>query len=95
MQRRASALERFPTGCLLSIGQLLSQLCKRANIRKSRVRALRPLDPDDISLLQAVNHGEFVVSEFRNRDIAEILYGPPPSSSKQRRTRTAKVLRLH
>ena len=75
------------------LGELVSQVQRRAKIGNSKVRALRPLDPHDMSLLQAVNHGEFVVNGFRNRDIAETLYGSPPSLSKQRRARTAKVTR--
>jgi hypothetical protein len=75
------------------VGPLLSQVCKPARIGKVRVRALRPLDPADTRLLQAVNDGGFVVNGFRNRAIAQILYGPPPRQADQRRSRAAKVTR--
>lgn len=76
------------------VGHILSRITKPARLGKTKLRAIRLLDPHDVDLLRTVNRGEFVVHGFRNRDIAQILFGETPSSSKQRRARSAKVTRL-
>lgn len=67
-----------------------------------RVRALRLADPDDIALLEAITHGEFAISGFRNRDIRRLLHPKAWSlpHADQRRlaaqiTRLFNILRAH
>ena len=76
------------------LGDLLAQVVKPARLGKQRMRPLRLLDPQDLALLQAVNHGEFTVNGFRNRDIAQILLGDPPRDTQARRKRSARITRL-
>jgi hypothetical protein len=44
-----------------------------------RVRAMHPWG-DDKQLLTAVNHGEFLINGFRNRDLQSLLYSSPAAS---------------
>jgi hypothetical protein len=39
-----------------------------------RVRALRLNDPGDVALLDALEHGEFVLAGFRNKDLRQRIY---------------------
>ena len=55
------------------LSTLLDNVAKPATWRDKRVRALRTGDPDDVSLLAAVSHGEFAIAGFRNRDIRRLL----------------------
>ena len=76
------------------LGQLLAQIGKPARLGNQRMRPLRPLDPKDLALLQAVNRGEFTVNGFQNRDIAQDLFGDPPRDTKAKRARSARTTRL-
>jgi hypothetical protein len=57
-----------------------------------RVRALRPLGEDQ-ALLAAVEHGDFLVNGFRNRDLQTLLYAQPAIASTERRRRSAAISR--
>jgi hypothetical protein len=65
------------------------------------VRALNPLSEQDACLLTAVNRGEFAINGFRNRDLAALLYGDPPTDPLQAKrlsakdTRQLRLLRAH
>ena len=56
------------------------------------MRALCPWGKDK-ELLAAVNHGEFLLNGFRNRDLQALLYGAPAESPAQRRRRSAAISR--
>jgi hypothetical protein len=55
------------------------------------VRALRPL-ADDRALLSAINHGEFAINGFRNRDLRAIFF-PQTTDDKELRRRSAWISR--
>jgi hypothetical protein len=78
--------------------QLFDAVSRPVVDRGRRVRALRLGDRDDLALLQAVAHGEFAVSGFRNRDLRRLLEPTAPSASprEQRRlsAKTSRRLRL-
>jgi hypothetical protein len=57
-----------------------------------RVRALRPWG-DDKQLLTAINHGEFLINGFRNRDLQSLLYSSEAVSPEERRRRSAAISR--
>jgi hypothetical protein len=57
------------------------------------VRALHPFDAADLSLLRAVNHGEFTINGFRNRDLQPLLYSAPADDPKQAKQCSAAVSR--
>ena len=60
--------------------------------KQRRVRALRPF-AEDKELLAAINHGDFLINGFRNRDLQGLLYSTPAPSPKQQRSRSAAVSR--
>ncbi len=57
-----------------------------------RARALRPW-AEDKTLLLAINHGEFLINGFRNRDLQILLYGGPADTKAEQRRRSAAVSR--
>lgn len=62
-----------------------------------RVRGLHLFQEEDHRLLEAVNHGEFLLRGLRNRDLQALLYPPAPTdsplSAKERRRRSAAISR--
>jgi len=60
--------------------------------RGRRVRALRPL-ADDRALLSAINHGEFAINGFRNRDLRAIFFPQTTEDKKELRRRSAWISR--
>ena len=51
------------------LGELVGDLGKPTTWKGRSVRALNPLAPEDVRLLEAINRGEFVINGFRNRDL--------------------------
>jgi len=83
-----------------SLGDLTDKLCRPTTWNGYRVRALNPWSPDDVKLLEAVQHGEFLINGFRNRDLRALLHGQAANSEEQRRqaavvTRQIRMLRAH
>jgi len=60
--------------------------------KQRRVRALRPF-AEDRALLETVNHGDFIINGFRNRDLQAVLYDAPAESPQEKRRRSAAVSR--
>jgi hypothetical protein len=62
-----------------------------------RVRALHLFREEDHRLLEAVNHGEFMLRGLRNRDLQALIYPPAPAdaplSLPDRRRRSAAISR--
>ncbi len=58
-----------------------------------RVRAIRPWDPKDYQLLQAVHRLEFAATGFSNADLYPIFFGDAPSTPEERRRRSAQLTR--
>ena len=77
--------------------ELTRDLEKRRRYKDRSVRALHPFQADDHRLLEAVNHGEFTINGFRNRDLQQLLYGPvnpkAPLTKAEKRRRAAAVSR--
>lgn len=78
----------------IPLQQLLASITKPASLGGKRVRAMRPLESDDFTLLKAIGRGEFNVTGFRNRDIAANLYPTSVDSPAEHRRRSARVTRL-
>ena len=72
----------------------LEQPCQ---FKGRRVRALHLFREDDHRLLEAINHGEFMLIGIRNRDLQELLYPPvsadSPLTLKEKRRRSAAISR--
>jgi hypothetical protein len=72
--------------------ELVAPLQQRVNWKGRRVRALRPW-AEDKELLAAVNHGDFLINGFRNRDLQALLYDDPAKSDHEKRRRCAAISR--
>jgi hypothetical protein len=75
-----------------SVEELTADIQQHSHWGGRRVRGLRPWG-DDKELLAAVNHGEFLLHGFRNRDLQALLYHAPAESPLQRRRRSAAISR--
>jgi hypothetical protein len=82
------------------LSQLTDQLCRPVEMNGRRHRGLRPFDPEEVQLLQAVSRGEFMISGFRNRDVRTYLFGETEDLVERRRasgriSRKLAMLRAH
>jgi hypothetical protein len=75
-----------------SVGELTASIQCYTTWKGRRVRALRPW-ADDHDLLRAINHGDFLINGFRNRDLQRLLYAQPTESHPERLRRSAAVSR--
>ncbi len=73
--------------------ELIRPLEKPTHWKSHRVRALHPFSAHDSELLAAINHGEFVIQGFRNRDLQKLLYAQPTEDVIEKRRRSAAVSR--
>ena len=77
------------------LGELVRDLGKPTTWKGRSVRALNPLAPEDVQLLEAISRGEFVLNGFRNRDLRALLFADAESASPEEAKRqAAKVTRL-
>jgi hypothetical protein len=74
------------------VEELTATIQKHTYLKERRVRALRPWG-DDKGLLAAVNHGDFLINGFRNRDLPKLLYHTEAESAVERRRRSAAISR--
>lgn len=72
----------------------LAACLRRVRLGSRHFRGLRPLDPQDRSLIQAASRGEFTINGFRNRDIRALLFPSEARTLKERTRRMARVSRL-
>ena len=84
----------------MPLSKLTDKLCRAVEVNGRRHRGLRPFDPEEVRLLQAVSPGEFLISGFRNRDVRRSLYGETEDAVERRRassrvSRKLAMLRAH
>jgi len=92
-ERYAEALATVEDKTPLS--ELVQELGKPTKWKGRSVRALNPLAPADVELLEAINRGEFMLNGFRNRDLRALLFGDtPPPTPQEEKKQAAKVTRL-
>jgi len=72
----------------------LDRACQPVQFHERRRRGLNLLHPEEQRLFRAVLRGDLRVNGFRNRDLAQELYGPAPTEITARRRRTNQVCRL-
>ena len=75
-----------------TVEELTASLQQPTQWKQRRVRALRPWG-EDHQLLQAINHGDFLIQGLRNRNLQALLYEQPAASPSERRRRSAAVSR--
>ena len=83
-----------------SLNDLIKPLCQPVIWQGRRARALNPWSAKDGKLLELINHGEFMINGFRNRDLRVLLYGEAANPTEERRqsaavTRSLRLLRAH
>ena len=79
---------------------LTDKICQRVQVGTRWHRGLRPFDPADAKLFEAISRGEFAVAGFRNRDLRAILEGESKDEQDARRasartSRKLAMLRAH
>ncbi len=75
-----------------SVEELTADIQKYTHLNGRRVRALRPWG-EDKALLTAINHGDFLINGFRNRDLQQLIYGAETENPSERRRRSASISR--
>jgi hypothetical protein len=75
-----------------SVEELTAGIQKHTPWVGRRVRALCPWGKDK-ELFTAINHGEFLLNGFRNRDLQALLYASPAESPAERRRRSSAISR--
>ncbi len=90
-ERYLDALAVVEDGATLE--ELLARVSRRVSWKSRRLRALRPLEPADRALLEAVGRGEFTVAGVRNRDLRGLLWQTAASGKQEERRRSARVSR--
>lgn len=106
MYRRAEVSQAANERCLEGLAsvaatktleKLVTPWCRRVpepGGSGRKLRALSPLSVDDLKLLTAVSDPKWLLNGLRNRDLAEMLDGPPPEDAAERKRRSARVSRL-
>lgn len=97
-QRYAEALAAFHSPRPLR--ELIDPLCRRVLFKGKKIRAFRPLDPDDQRLLKTIACGDYALNGFRNRDLRAKLYPETKDQTEKQRasgrvTRMLQLLRAH
>jgi hypothetical protein len=78
-----------------TVEELTATIQQSARLNEQHMRALRPWS-DDRELLTAINHGDFLINGFRNRDLQRLLYADEPQAPTERKKRSAAISRkLH
>jgi len=71
--------------------QVLDPVSRAKTAPGQRVRALRPVSPEDAALFAAVLGGQYLLAGFSNRQIQQALFGGPPPDDRESRRRSAQV----
>jgi len=75
-----------------SVEELTATLQRPVTWSGRRRRGLRPW-AEDYPLLAAIQHGDFLIHGFRNRDLQALLYPAEAASARDRRRRSAAISR--
>lgn len=75
-----------------SVEELTAGIQRPTTSSGRKLRGLRPWS-DDKDLLATINHGEFVINGFRNRDLRTLLYATEAPVAEEHRRRSAAISR--
>jgi len=75
-----------------SLEELTAGIQKPVQWSGRKARGLRPW-ADDKELFTAINHGDFLINGFRNRDLQKPLYTTEAESQEVRRRRSSAISR--
>ncbi len=76
----------------VSVEDLTNDIQKHTQFKGRRVRGLSPWGQDK-ELFLAINHGEFLINGFRNRDLQSLLYSTEAKPNLERQKRSATISR--
>jgi len=80
------------------LGELARGLGQPTTWKGRAARALNPLAPADVQLLEAISRGEFMLNGFRNRDLRVLLFpgcqSAEPTEAKRQAAKVTRLLRL-
>ena len=76
-----------------TVAELAGDVTRPVQWKGQRVRALRLLEEEDSTLLEAIGRGEFVINGLRNRDLQRLLFDKAAESPKETKRRSARVSR--
>lgn len=76
-----------------TLQELISGIQKPVTSQGKRMRALHPFDDQDLPLLKAISHGDFMISGLRNKDLQPLLYTTVAKSEQESRRRSAAISR--
>jgi hypothetical protein len=76
-----------------TLEELLKDVQKPVIRQHKRSRALQPFSQPDVSLLEAISRGDFLLHGLRNRDLQGRLYESSAIGEKEHRQRSAAVSR--
>jgi hypothetical protein len=72
--------------------ELIETIQKPTRWKQRRVRALQPFG-EDRPLLEAINHGNWLIHGIRNRDLQGVVYAEPAATPQAQRRRSAAISR--
>jgi len=84
-----------------TLAELIDEIQKPTCWQGKRNRPLHPFGEPDVSLLEAISRGDFLLNGLRNRDLQKLLYPNSAGGENQRHQRSAaagrrlRLLRAH
>lgn len=80
------------------LAELTKDLGKPTTWKGRSARALNPLAPNDVALLEAIACGDFIINGFRNRDLRALLFPnsseAAPQEAKRQASKVTRLIRL-
>jgi len=76
-----------------SLEELIAPIQRPVIRGLKRQRALQPFSEPDVSLLEAISRGDFLIHGLRNRDLQQLLYSRPATNRPENRQRSAAISR--
>ena len=91
-ERYLEALSVVPQ--ILPTYMILDPISRRIRRRRRCYRPLYPISPDDAKLFSVICRGEFLLHDFRNKDLREQLYPQADKARALRRQASSRISRL-
>ena len=90
-ERYLNALAAVDTDTTLE--ELIAAIQKPVIRQGKRSRALQPFGKPDVTLLEAISRGDFLIQGVRNGDLQKLLYGREAKDRQEHRQRSAAISR--
>lgn len=90
-ERYLDALAAVDTDTTLE--ELAASIQRPVIRQQKRSRALQPFSEPDVTLLEAISRGDFLIQGVRNGDLQKLLYPRPANGKQEHRQRSAAISR--